>query len=541
MWKRRAAGIFLAASLLFPSSALMQVSASDRTVSENLISDRISSVQEAIRSSVKQPVTASAGGEWAVIGMARSCAELPEEWYDCYLAQLYQLLKTNNGALPEGPLADYARVSLALSAMGQDPSDLGGYDLLAPLSDLETLKGQGLSGVMFALLAYNAQGTDKSVHQDYVDWIVSSALSDGGFANSGTKGDPDMTAIAITALAPYCEDSRIKETVENALAFLEGAMQDDGGFYSYGVETAESAAQVVTALCTLGIDPTADERFCSETGENPLSNLRSFAAADGGYYHVKGTAGSNQMATEQALIALAAYSRLLEQKNILYDMSDAVLVGTLHTEPAEAGSPDVKRAEKKQDPLNFADLNGHWAESQIQILSFCGIVSGAENGLFLPNRSLTRAEFAKMVVGALGVPSQKGNEFSDVNGSEWYAEAALTASYYGLISGRDGGCFAPSESVTREEAAVILAKAAELCGKGKDYSADDADFTLGQFDDGDKTAFWSAPSLAFCVDAGLFSSDAMDIRPGDSLSRAEAAQLTYQLMQYCDLLPDKTV
>lgn len=540
MWKRKTASVLLAAALLLPGCGVMpQASAAEpAVVLENQLANNLASVQEAIRASVKKPVTASAGGEWAVIGMARSGAKMPEEWYDSYLSQLYQLIRSNNGILPGSQLSDYARVVLALSAMGQDPADLGGYHLLDPLSDLETLKGQGLSGVMYSLLAYSVKGADAETYSEYIDWIVSSALADGGFANGGTKGDPDMTAIAILALAPYQEDSRVKETVDRAVAFLEGAMQEDGGFSSYGVKNAESAAQVVTALCALGIDPAADERFCSESGENPLSNLLSFAAADGGYYHVKGASGSNQMATEQALIALAAYSRFLEQNNSLYDMIDAVRVGTLRTEPEQSGSPDVKKAQIVRQPLDFADMNGHWAEAPVRLLSSCGILSGTENGAFLPGGSLSRSEFAQMLVGALGVPSQKGSTFSDISGFEWYADAALTASYYGLISGRDGGRFAASEPVTREEAAVVLAKAAELCGKGKEYSAKDADFVLSQFDDGKQTAFWSASSLAFCVDAALFSSDAMEIRPGDGLTRSEAGQLIYQLMQVCGLLPD---
>ncbi len=538
MWKRKAASVLLAAVMLFPGGAAMQASAEEAVISENLAADSLQAVQQAILASVKEPVTADAGGEWAVIGIARSGAEVSEEWYDGYLSQLYQLLKENDGKLPGVQLSDYARVALALSAMGHDPTDLGGYDLLAPLSDLETLKGQGLSGVMFALLAYSAQGTDAAAYQEYIDWILSSVLPDGGFATSGTVGDPDMTAIAITALAPYQDDSRVKEVIDGAVAFLAGAMQEDGGFKSYGAETSESAAQVIVALCTLGIDPAADERFCSATGENPLSNLLSFTASDGGYYHVKGSASSNQMATEQALIALGAYSRLLGQQNSFYDMTDAAVVGTLRTEQEPAGSPDVKKAQIVREPLAFSDMDGHWASAPVQLLSSCGIISGTENGEFLPENSLTRAEFAQMLIGALGVPDQQGNAFTDVTGTEWYAKAASTASYYGLISGKDGGRFAPLEPVTREEAAVILAKAAELCAKGKEYSQEDAEFTLGQFDDGMDAAAWSAPSLAFCVDAGLFSSDTMDIRPGDGLTRAEAAQLTYQLMQLCELLPE---
>jgi hypothetical protein len=126
---------------------------------------------------------------------------------------------------------------------------------------------------------------------------------DGGFALSGESSNADVTAMAITALAPYRDDADVAAAIESSLAFLSSAQTASGGFMSYGEENCESAAQVVIALCTLGIDPESDTRFI-KNGNSALDSVRSFSLG-GGYAHTAGGAES-EMATAQALHAFTA-------------------------------------------------------------------------------------------------------------------------------------------------------------------------------------------------------------------------------------------
>lgn len=93
-----------------------------------------------------------------------------------------------------------------------------------------------------------------------VQTILDAALENGGWALTGTTADPDMTAMAMQALAPYYDtDENVRAAVDKALDVLSAAQLPTGGFVSWGSENSESCAQVIVALTALGIDrrPTA--------------------------------------------------------------------------------------------------------------------------------------------------------------------------------------------------------------------------------------------------------------------------------------------
>ncbi len=110
-------------------------------------------------------------------------------------------------------------------------------------------------------------------------------MSDGGWALSGTKSDPDMTAMAIQALAPYYEkNSGVKTAVEKALQTLSNMQDENGGFASFGTENLESAAQTVIALSTLNVELLSDEAFV-KNGKSVLDYLLSYQLSDGAFKH----------------------------------------------------------------------------------------------------------------------------------------------------------------------------------------------------------------------------------------------------------------
>ena len=157
-----------------------------------------------------------------------------------------------------------------------------------------------------------------------IETILGAALEDGGWTLSGTKADPDMTGMAIQALAPYYKDNQaVKEAVDKALNVLSGLQKDDGGFGSWGTVNSESCAQVIVALTALGIDPTCDSRFV-KNGKTVMDALAGFYVDGGGFKHVADK-GRDGMATEQGYYALASYYRYLNGQTRLYDMSDVTI------------------------------------------------------------------------------------------------------------------------------------------------------------------------------------------------------------------------
>lgn len=312
------------------------------------------------------PANASIGGEWAVIGECRyGMKNAP--WYRAYYNNLMDILKKTAEAMQESaggsttgtttggnekivPLkldsrksTENSRAILALTSMGLDASDIEGYDLTGALSDMTYVKKQGINGPIFALIALDsgnyeikplASGTAKTqvTREKLVTYILDNELKNGGFCLSGTSPDPDVTAMALQALAPYYKGStdvseqvrgQVTEAVNRGIGVLSEIQNEDGTYSSWGTKNAESTAQVLVALSGLGLDGDTDVRFI-KNGHSVLDGLEQFYLTGKGAFEHVASDGGNQMATEQAFYALVSYDRYKNNKNTLYDMTDAV-------------------------------------------------------------------------------------------------------------------------------------------------------------------------------------------------------------------------
>lgn len=257
------------------------------------------------------------GDEWVVLDMARSnVAATPG--YQNYYSQLEAKVKETGGVLSDRYYTEYARVVLAVTAIGKDATDVADYDLVAPLTDVDKVASQGINGVIYALIALDSGSYAADVRAQYVDAILEAQLADGGFTYSSEyPTDPDLTAMALQALAPYCTEDDVAKAVDRALTCLSAMQQSDGGFVSWGASSAESSAQAIIALCTLGID-LEDSRFVKD-GNSLLDHLLTFQLADGGFCHTADGA-YNAMATEQAMRALVAVQRAEAGESALYQV-----------------------------------------------------------------------------------------------------------------------------------------------------------------------------------------------------------------------------
>lgn len=229
------------------------------------------------------------------------------------------------------------KYALALIASGSN----NGY--ISRTAD-EAIGGQGLMSLVFGLHILN-NGYKSKLYSvsGLINAILNCQLSDGGWAVIGSRGDVDVTAMTLQALAPYYHsDSGVNAAIDRALTLLSQKQQANGGFIGMGVENCESAAQVLTALSDLHIDQNSDSRFI-KNGCTVMDAVLSYRSADGSFSHTGG--GFNETATVQAFYALTAYRRCLRGQGPLYVLDRR---SPLTVEPAEKPTEKAKQPTEQQ-------------------------------------------------------------------------------------------------------------------------------------------------------------------------------------------------
>lgn len=190
------------------------------------------------------------------------------------------------------------------------------------------------------------------------------------------------------------------------------------------------------------------------------------------------------------------------------------------------------------NPLEFNDAAQHWASGAVNDMGSRMVIEGTGNGMFAPDRDISRAEFAAILVRGLGLRQESGAApFSDVAGSDWYSGAVNTAYAYQLISGFEDGTFQPNSKITREQAMVALSKAMALTGLKDELSSLAADETLSPFGDAAAISAWARSSVADGVHAGIVSGRSADaLAPQGHMTRAEVAVIMQKLLQKSGLI-----
>ena len=301
----------------------------------------------------------SIGGEWLVIGMARGNCSVTKNYYSDYKEKVIDIIKEKDGVLSSSKYSEYSRVILALTSIGADVTDVGGYNLLSYLSDFSKVKRQGINGPVWALIALDSNNyaipkgdsTDTATREKLIDYILGKELSTGGWTMAGNTPDPDVTAMAITALSKYYNSKKeVKTAVDKGITALSDIQKSSGNFSSGGVVNCESVAQVIVGLSSLGINPDKDKRFICD-GKSLVDVLLNFSVSGGGFAHQKG-GEYNQMATEQGFYALVAYERLLRDKTSLFDMTDV-----FKSNNSSGGSKTTQSKENQNSTKNTSSNN----------------------------------------------------------------------------------------------------------------------------------------------------------------------------------------
>lgn len=271
--------------------------------------------------------------DWVAMALALSGSK---EDYTAYLKDLQRYVEdayAKEGGLERVKSTTYHRIALVTMALGGNPRQMGEkpngttIDLIADGTYEfagSSIGNQGLNGWIYALLTLDASGASvpqnaKFTREDMIQAIVSAQETDGGFGLAPGSSDVDISAMALQALAPYAD--QYSETVEAGLRYLAGVMNENCRYSAYGAESVESSAQVILALCALGIDPEEDARFC-RGDRNVLTALADFRQTDGTYAHGLEDEKGDYLATAQTLLALVAVEKLRAGEGWIFDFAD---------------------------------------------------------------------------------------------------------------------------------------------------------------------------------------------------------------------------
>lgn len=323
---------------------------------------RLGVSEDAMLSTQTAEYAAAGGLDWYTLYMYRAGYESDYAAYGSALEDAVSQKYQENGGLDRVRASEWHRTGLVATACGGDALAFGTNaagetinlvaDGVYDRGKTEDLGAQGINGLTWGLLLLDSRGYSvpagaADTRETILTRILSAQSSERGFSLSGEGVSADLTAMTLQALAPYQNSTHVftvtdkatgttvertvSETIELALGALSACQMENGGFGDDG-ESSESAAQVIIALCALGIDPATDARFVKRGG-SVLDALLRFAKPDGGFAHTleKGADGSNAMAGEQALGALTAYMRFKDGLHSLYDLR-----GEADAETAEA-------------------------------------------------------------------------------------------------------------------------------------------------------------------------------------------------------------
>jgi hypothetical protein len=179
---------------------------------------------------------------------------------------------------------------------------------------------------------------------------------------------------------------------------------------------------------------------------------------------------------------------------------------------------------------SFTDTAGKWYSDIVTEMASRTIVNGKTATTFDGDGFITRAEYAAILVRALGIPEGGASSFSDVGSSDWYCGAVSAAVQYGIIKGYADGTFRPNANITREEAMAMLQRAAKVA----EFTGTTG--TLTAFTDAGRVSAWARTAAAFSVGSGLIVGNGGLIRPEDNITRAESAAVILRLLQKSGLV-----
>jgi hypothetical protein len=364
---------------------------------------------------------------------------------------------------------------------------------------------------------------------------ISASQISNAFANGKTEVTFEINGTSATLPA-----SALVNAPEGAVVTIKNAT----GSYSLPVDTIDFEAladELGVAVNALDIVVTIAE-VTGETAEE-LSEAAGGTDAAAVEFSVEAKAGNET-------VAITDFGSTYVERTINVD-ADASATGVLY-DPATGtfsfipatfadGVATLKSTTNSIYAVleldnSFADVDGHWAQSYVETLANKLIVEGYEDGSFGPDGEITRAEFATLVVRALGLNGKAAPDapFSDVSTSDWFEGAVALAADAGIVNGFEDGTFRPNEVITREQLAAMVVRASAFAGT--DLSVEASAEVLAAFSDADSIV-WADAEIAAAVEAGIVEGyEDGTFRAGNTATRAEASTMINRFLVNADFI-----
>jgi len=307
--------------------------------------------------------------DWLAISLYQAGEKLPKSYKDVFVKnvneQIVEALKNDRLAI-----TDVERLAIAALALEVDPRNVDGVNLIELIYNspdrtlydgtvVDTMTYQGNNGLAFALIALDAgqfdiPGDAKWTREAIIEELLENQRKDGAWNLNEQSNAPniDITAMVLTALAPYKNDEQVEKAIKDGFAFLSSVQNADGGFdggEDVGGVTSEAASQVIIALTANGMDPKSEQFNRAVT---VVDHLLNYQLDNGGFTHLFGDSEANDMATEQAFLALTAYKLFIEEGKSIYDFGvtdDENLEGTVDLDKNEDDGQSENEYENEVD------------------------------------------------------------------------------------------------------------------------------------------------------------------------------------------------
>ncbi|MBO4940906.1 MAG: S-layer homology domain-containing protein [Clostridia bacterium] len=461
---------------------------------------------------------------------------------------------------------DIAKAIIALRALGYDAKNTyrkngAAFDIAEKLSLLITEESVTAPYYEYTLpyvLIALEQGEDYAL-QETIDFLISTAVEIKSSWQDTTWGI-DGAAPMLRALTPYCNiNEDVKAVVDETVELIKEYQGSDGS-----MGNAASTGLAMAGLSAAGINP----ETVLKDGKSLMDGLMS----QGNETFDGFLPEDNLFGTEQGLRGLVAW-KLMDSDKMIYDFKDypqneaRATLEVVYTPSWGGGSSSGRTEEKGKDDTKketevieenpqglsgknedvrilpvifeektFEDIQNHENQNAIQQLAQRGIINGKNEKSYSPDETMTRAEFATIVVRALGIPEKNGGIFNDVAEADWFNVYVNTAYSYGIVNGISENEFNPYREITREEAATMILRAAKLCGMKADTSDTGMRNTLAEFSDYVEASEWAMAALAFCYNEEILDKSVIEINPKTEVTRAEVAQILYNMLGRAKLL-----
>lgn len=300
--------------------------------------------------------------EWSIFATLRAGETIAQEKLDQYYASVEA--KVQKDAHKMRP-TDFARVIITLEAMGKDPASVGGINLLEQLYNSSIIENDTSNGAIWALIALDGWKSEipanaKWTRDKLVQKILTFQTAEGGFGLVDNRTcSVDMTGMALQSLAPYQSKPEVKQATARALQYLKDNMTGVAGYNAEGGPNSCTAAQVLTALTALKLDPVQAENGFTRNSKNLITNIHSFRVEAGGFGLHDGLKFDG-MSTEQVVYALVSYQRMADGMTGLYDLTDT----KKETEKPSVDPADQEAANRVIDAIDrigTVTLNSEYA------------------------------------------------------------------------------------------------------------------------------------------------------------------------------------